>query len=114
VKSIEIQVKTSAVLFGVPQGTVPGPLLYILYTAPLLDIIMQRWVNAHQYVDDLQLYICVLPAEATIATDHLDARLVDVEAWLKASRVRLNPCKTQFMWLGSAQQLAKVQLDDVP
>jgi len=40
--------------------------------------------------------------------------LVDVEAWLKASQLRLNPSKTQVMWLGSAQQLAKVRLDEVP
>ena len=52
--------------------------------------------------------------EASIATDRLNACLVDVEAWLKASRLRLNPSKTQVMWLGSAQQLAKVHIDEVP
>jgi len=44
----------------------------------------------------------------------LDACLVGVEAWLKASRLRLNPSKTHVMWLGSAQQLAKVWLNDIP
>ena len=33
---------------------------------------------------------------------------------LKASRLRLNPTKTQVMWLGSPQQLAKVNVSDVP
>jgi len=88
--------------------------VYILHTAPLFDIIAQHRVNAHQYADDLQLYICEPPAEATIATDRLDECLVDVEAWLKARRLRLNPSKSQLMWLGSAQQLAKVRLDGVP
>ena len=36
--------------------------------------------------------------------------LVDVEAWLKASRLRLNPAKTQVMCLGS-QQLRLARLD---
>jgi len=91
-------------LFGVPRGAVLGPLLYILYTTPLFDIIAQHRVNAHQYADDLQLYLYVPPA--SIATDCLDACLIDVEAWLKAGRLRFNPCKTQVMWLGSVQQLA--------
>jgi len=59
-------------------------------------------------------YVYLCAAVATIAYDHFDACLVDVEAWLKASRLRLRPSKTQVMKLGSAQQLAKVRLDDVP
>jgi len=104
-----------AVLFGVllcTDRTVLGPLLYILYTAPMYDTITQHRVNAHHYADDLQLYICLLPADATIATDHLDECLVNIDAWLKASRLRLNPSKTP--WLEYAHQLAKVRLDDVP
>jgi len=46
---------TSVVLFDVPLRTVLGPLLYILYMAPLFDIITQHWVNVHQYADYLQL-----------------------------------------------------------
>ena len=67
---------TSSVLFGVPQGTVLGPLLYVLYTAPLSNVIASHQVNFHQYADDLQLYMCVPPAEASIATDRLEACLV--------------------------------------
>jgi len=51
------------------KGTALRPLLYILYTAPLFNIIAQHRDNTHQYTDDLQLYLCVPPAEATIATD---------------------------------------------
>jgi len=42
------------------------------------------------------------------------ACLVDIEAWLKASRLRLNPTKTHVMWLCSPQQLAKVNVLEVP
>jgi len=45
--------------------------------------------------------------EAMITTDHLDAYLIDVEAWLKASRLRLNPSKTPVMWLGSAAAIGQ-------
>ena len=86
------------------QGSVLGPLLFVLYTAPLFNVVAQHQVDAHQYADELQLYLCVPPSEALVATDRLDACLVDVEAWLKASWLRLNPSKIQIMWLGSAQQ----------
>jgi len=45
--------------------------------------------------------------DAETAATRLTACLIDTEAWLKASRLLLNPTKTQVMWLGSPQQLAK-------
>jgi len=50
----------------------------------------------------------------TAAVDHLSTSLVDVEAWLKASLVRLNPAKTQFVWLGSQQLLMRLDMATVP
>ena len=53
------------------------------------------------------------PSEASVATDRLDACLVDFEAWLKVKWLTLKQSKTQVMWLGSAQQLTKVRIDEV-
>jgi len=60
-----------------------------------------------------QLYLSVLSDDTSVAIERLDACFVDVKAWLRASSLRLNPAKTQVMWLGSGQQLAKVYTDKV-
>ena len=39
--------------------------------------------------------------------------LCEVEAWMRASRLQLNPQKTQLIWLGSRQQLDKLNITDV-
>ena len=84
--------------------------MYILYTAELALVVACHGLNLHQYADDTQVYISTSTGNAEAAVGRLATCLVDIEAWLKASRLRLNPTKTQVMWFGSQQQLAKVNV----
>ena len=92
-----------------------GPLLYVLYTADLANVIARHGLQCTSMLsaDDIQVYVCTTVDDAASAVDRFVMCLADIDAWLTASRLRLNSTKTQVMWLGSSQQLAKLDVTHV-
>src|SRR5688572_11687420 len=96
--------------FGVPQGSVLGPLLYILYTADISSLLRSSGLLHQLYADDIQAYVHCRAADA-VASVGLMCRAIDaLSGWMASNRLLLNPSKTQFIWLGSRRQLAGVDM----
>jgi hypothetical protein len=108
-QSVRISGKSSTpspLLFGVPQGSVLGPVLFTMYLSPLDDIVSLFEVMRHYFADDTQLYKIfriLADGSAQRATfSCLSDYFKSTNSWMIRNKLQLNVGKTDVLIASSA------------
>ena len=99
--------------YGVPQGSVLGPILFCIYTAPLGEIIEQGGLHRQCYADDTGLYTTINPVntdDAEKTVNQVKECTHNVKRFLLQNKLMVNDDKTIFMLLGSSYWLNKLNM----
>ena len=84
-------------MYGVPQGLVLGPILFVRYTTPLSDIVANHSVNHQLFEGDTQLQKSTPLSEVNNLTKELNACTDDIKTWMTKNQLKLNDDKTEAL-----------------
>ena len=112
---VQINDKQSNILnvhFGVPQGSILGPVLFNLYVNNLSNTLE---CPSFQYADDTTLYDHCSPQEITNIVEKINGNMSNLEEWAASSNLSLNGSKTKQMLITTQQMSSAHGLkDEVP
>ena len=90
---------TKCLKFGVPQGSILGPILYSMYVKEIEDIANNYNVHIHVYADDVVLY------SNSEQIDDFKICHKKIEEWTIQNYLKLNNKKTQFISLSTRNNI---------
>src|SRR6218665_348123 len=93
-----------------PNVTSPGFFIFCL----LQILALFSWsLASHSYADDVQSYKHCSASGAASANRTMSQATDALNAWMSSNRLLLNPHKTQYIWLGTRQQLDKLESESL-
>jgi hypothetical protein len=90
--------------------------MFLFYISRLFKVIEKHLPQVHGYADDTQIYFSFRPntiKSQEYAVDVIEECIKDIRAWMIVNQLKINDNKTEFLIIGSRQQLSKVNLQSI-
>lgn len=99
---------------GVPQGSSPGPIFFIIFINSLFSRLKYCKDTCNIFADDTQFHLTTPFSRLSLAVANLNSDIESLVAWARDTGLILNAKKTQAIILGSPQYIAKLKKLNVP
>ena len=100
--------------YGVPQGSVLGPVLFTLYTQPLASILQNHGLKYHFYADDSQMYVNGTIQDLPNMISITKQCFHEIKKWMTVNKLKLNEEKTDIILINNPRlnkDLESVNID---
>ncbi len=82
----------------------------------MFEIIQKHLPSSHGYADDTQLYLSFRPETPVCQSEAVrivETYITDIRTWLISQKLKFNDLKTEFLIIGTRQQLKKIEINSV-
>lgn len=87
----------SRLQYGVPQGSVLGPILFVLYTYPVSNIVKSHCLSHHSFSDDNQIYVSGPISDVQNLVTSTQSCISELKSWMDVNKLKLNEDKTEMI-----------------